>query len=409
MFSILRYGTDAAVRLDWPANTRLTECGTPEQPALADLPGAVASALAEPLDYPPLARSLTPMDRVVLALEEGLPKASQIVAAVIDCLIRSGIDPASVTVLRTPADQSRGVPDLCPLLPGSLREQLTLATHDPTSRGRLAYLASTQRGNPILLNRAIVDADVVLPIGRLCSREEVLYHGIHTAVFPTFSDQRTLVRFRTLEVRDSNRSRKRHWVQECDEVGWLLGLNFTIQVLPGPGDEVLDVLAGQFAAVRRRGAERYEAAWSWSVPARAGLVVAAIQGGVGQQTWQNLGRALAAAIPLVEDRGAIALCCELEAEPGPAVRQLAESPSRQQAMKRISAEGPEDAFVAAQLAAALDRAELYLLSRLDLALVEKLEIAPLQQPEQLAGLARRYQSCIVLANAPQAHVTVVEG
>lgn len=407
MFSILRYGAGSTLRLDWPENVRVVECGTPAQVPLTDPIGAVAAALAEPLDYPPLRRAITPADRVVLALEEGLPRAAEVVAAVIACLIQSGVDPAGLTVLRTQADAARGMPDPCRLLPTPLGRQVTLATHDPGNRQCLAYLAASDRGNAILLNRAIVDADIVLPIGCLGNHQTAIDHGIHGAVFPAFSDQKTVQRFRSAEFHDARRPRKKSRVQECDEVGWLLGLNFTIQLVPGPGDEVLHVLAGHFAAVRRRGAELYDSAWSWSVPRRAGLVVAAIEGAAPQQTWQNVGRALLAAVPLVEDGGAIALCCELADGPGPAVQRLAESPSREAALRQIRDECPGDTFAAVQVASALEHADLYLLSRLDELLVEQLQMAPLAEPKELVRLARRFDSCIVLGNAPRARVTVV--
>ena len=408
MFSVLRYGAGSTLRLDWSENVQVAECGTPAQPPLADLSSAVAAALTEPVDYPPLRRAITPADRVVLALEEGVPRAAEVVAAVIDCLIASGVDPEGVTVLRTQGDAARGAPDLCQSLPASLGREVAVATHDPGDPGRLAYLAASDRGNAILLNRAIVDADVVLPIGCLGNHQTATYHGIHGAVFPTFSDEKTLRRFRSLECHDVRRPPRKPRVQEGDEVGWLLGLNFTIQLVPGPGDEVLHVVAGHFAAVRRRATELYDAAWSWSVPRRASLVVAAIEGTAPQQTWQNAGRALAAAVPLVEDGGAIALCCELADEPGPAVQRLADSPSREAALRQICDKCPEDALAAVQVAAAGEHADLYLLSRLDESLVEQLQMAPLAKPQELVRLARRYDSCIVLGNAPHARVTAVE-
>jgi hypothetical protein len=152
----------------------------------------------------------------------------------------------------------------------------------------------------------------------------------------------------------------------------------------------------------------YEAAWSWSAPRRASLVVAAIEGTAPQQTWQSVGRALAAAVPLVEDGGAIALCCELADEPGPAVQRLADSPSREAALRQIGEDCPVDALAAVQVAAAMEHADLYLLSRLDESLVEQLQMAPLAKPQEVVRLVRRFDSCIVLGNAHRARVTVVE-
>ena len=59
----------------------------------------------------------------------------------------------------------------------------------------MAYLAATDDGEPIMLNRLLTDADVVLPIGCLHSEPPTGYFGIHTPVFPTFSDHETLLAF----------------------------------------------------------------------------------------------------------------------------------------------------------------------------------------------------------------------
>jgi hypothetical protein len=159
-------------------------------------------------------------------------------------------------------------------------------------------------------------------------------------------------------------------------------------------------------AVRRRSRELYEAAWRFTVPRRASLVVASIEGGTAQQTWHNVGRALSCAQRLVEEGGAIALCCELAGEPGPAVRCLATAASRGEALRHIRRQRAADLWPALQLARTVGRRHVYLLSRLDRALLEDLQISPFQDSTELARLARRHATCILLANAPWAVVTV---
>ena len=55
-------------------------------------------------DYPPLARCTTPVDRIVLALDRGLPQVAQVTAAVIDALVEAGIAPDGITILQSQAD-----------------------------------------------------------------------------------------------------------------------------------------------------------------------------------------------------------------------------------------------------------------------------------------------------------------
>jgi hypothetical protein len=256
------------------------------------------------------------------------------------------------------------------------------------------------------LNRAIVDADVLVPVGCIRNGSSAWDHGIHGAIFPTFSDNRTLMRYRSPSALDVTGRPKKAVAREVDEVGWLLGVTLTLQVVPGPGDEVLHLVAGEVGAVGRRGRELYEEAWRWTVPRRASLVVAAIEGDCPFQTWDAVGDALAAAGRLVEEGGAIALCCDLEDEPGPAIEQLRALSSRPTALKQIRNQRPADALPATQLAQAMERAKVYLLSRLDESLVDDLEIARIGEPGEVARLAGRHESCILLSNAPHAMVTI---
>jgi len=406
MPAILRYGADSSVRLELRDGALLAECGAPRAKPLDDPALATWRALAEPLDYPPLQRGTTPGDRVVLPLDQGVPHASEIVAAVIRSLLEAGVEADGVTVLRTQADAEADIGDPRPWLAGQSSERITVLSHVPTHRSDLAYLAAMDVGEPIFLNRAITDADVVLPIGCFHRRAAPGYFGIHSAVFPAFSDQRTIQRFRSPTVIGAGGRPRRKPGKLVDQVGWLLGVMLTVQVIPGPGDRILGVVAGQTDAVRRRARRLYRAAWGSSAPRRANLVVAGIEGGSGQQTWDNLGRALASATTLVEEGGAIAVCCDLAAEPGPAVRQLAATRAREEAMRWIREKRPDDAILATLLARALDRATVYLLSRLDESLVEELDITPLAQHDELVRLAGLHDSCILLANAPHAMVSL---
>ena len=405
---VLRYGNRLSMELEFADGFAPGEFGTPRGEPLADLGVATRAALDKPIDYPPLAQSTTPGDRVVLALGHGVPQVAQVTAAIILALVEAGVDPDGIAVLRSQADLDAGVGDPCHLIGSPLRDRITLLTHDPTERGQLAYLAANESGNAILINRALHEADLVLPVGCLHTDETAGYFGIHDSVFPTFSDTKTVRRFRGFGSLDEQGSRKRELVAEVDHVARLLGIHFTVQLIPAAGDGVLQVLAGESESVRRRGRDLYRAAWSWPVSQRAGLVVAAIEGDAGQQTWENVGRTLQTADKFVAEEGVIVVCCDLAASPGPGLQRLAQTDSHTSALRHVGKERPVDALPAAQLAHALEQHKIYLLSRLDASLVENLDMIPVGGPDELARLVRQHTSCILLSNAPRVAASVEE-
>ncbi|MGA2258747.1 MAG: lactate racemase domain-containing protein [Thermoguttaceae bacterium] len=398
---VLRYGTDSSVALQFAAGATLDQCGAAQGVPLADPAIAVAAALEQPLEYPPLAQATTPGDRVVVVLGSGLPQVAQVTAAVVRALMSSAIAPDGITILRGEA----GMDNPLRLVPGQAAERIRLLIHDPASRRNLAYLAASEGGEPIFLNRLLTDADVVLPVGCTQREHSAGYFGIHTTIYPEFSDQHTQARFRKHD-RFIGNGHHRELQHEVNHVAWLLGVNFSVQIVPAAGDGILHVLAGQSDAVRRQCRELYRAAWYRSVAHRANLVVAAIEGAERQQTWENLGRVLESASRLAEEDGAIAVCCDLAAAPGPAVQRLIGAPSREEAVREIRRDNPRDAMPALQLARALETNRIYLLSRLAPELVEDLEMTPVAGPEELIRLVKRNSSCLVLANALHAMVHV---
>jgi nickel-dependent lactate racemase len=425
----LRYGNNLSLRLDINGDANTTTLEVPRGQALTDVSGIALSALRSPIDYPPLAQCVTPADRVVLALDHGVPQVAHLVAAVIETLLDAGVSPEAITVLQSHADHLANAEDPRQLAPAAVQKQVALRFHNPADRRDLAYLAADKAGEAIMINRALHEADVILPISCLRDSRMVGYFGIHGGVYPTFSDVKTQQRFRGIGAvhahghchchdhehahgqehghehahqhgQDEALERRRELAAGVEHVAWLLGLMFTVQVVPAAGDKVMHVLAGQSDSVRRRGEALYKNAWSAPADRRAGLVIATIEGGPNQQTWENVGHALRTAEHFVEADGAIAVCCDLKASPGAAMQHLLLAESPDSALKHIARERPEDALAAAQLVQSLAQHKVYMLSQVDATVLEELDVVPVEKPEELARLVHQHSACLVLPNAP---------
>ncbi|MCA9269007.1 MAG: hypothetical protein KDA41_11080, partial [Planctomycetales bacterium] len=230
------------------------------------------------------------------------------------------------------------------------------------------------------------------------AREVLGHSGVSVGLFPTFADEASQQRFFAISSVDDQVHRKRR-EQEAEEAAWLLGVMLTVQTLPGGGDRLLQVLAGERNAVAARGGQLCEAAWAFDVERRASLVVASVAGGSEQQTWDNFARALHAARQLALPGGAIALCTELATAPGAALQRLAAGDTFDEALSELRRDRTADALPAAELRRALESHHVFLLSRLDADFVESLGVAPVESAEDIARLSTRHESCILLGAA----------
>lgn len=390
----LRYGVDAAVELPLDAARLAAHCAAPRTPRLEDVPAAVCQVLASPLDFPALERIAVPGDRVVLAIDQGVPRLPQLVAPVVATLLRVGVQPADILLLR--AAEDRPGDDPLSQVDAAARDLIQQEVHDPAQRDHNAYLATTKHNQRVYLNRQLTDADLVLPIGILRHDPLLGYAGTNSTLYPLFADTETKQRYLRGAV-DQNVS---GWRGEVDEVGWLLGVQFSIQVIPGGGDTVLDVLAGESAAVFEEGKRRVDEAYAYELPAPAGLVIATVTG--SQPSWDEIARALSMATDAVSDGGAIAICSDLDATGAPlgtGMQWLASGENPATVFRRVQKQLPEDAWPVMQLARGLEKARVYLLSRLDSQRVEDLGLVPVTDHAELARLASRSENCAVLENA----------
>ena len=396
MTARLCFGSHNTLELDFAPERMIACCGSPQSPSLGDVEQAANVALAAPLGFPPLAQAVVPGDRVVLALDHDVPGSREIVAALFDCLVGRGLQPADITLLTVAPH--RAATELRGFLPAKYRDAAAVEVHYPDARDRLSYLAAGTAKESIYLNRLLCDADVVVPIGCLRCEPAVDYHGIYGGLFPTFSGR--AAQDKLFAQADTHAARNEARCRDAiQEVGWLLGVQFTVQIVPGPAGEVLHVLAGNPADVFREGQAACQRAWSFVVPRAAKLVIAAIDGGEDEQTWDNVARAVTAAARLVVDDGAIVLCTALSLPPGPTVQRACAASDTRAALRSLRKKRLDDSLPAVALAEALARVRVYLMSQLEDAVVEEMNIAPVADTAEIARLVERHDTCILLSNA----------
>ncbi len=318
-----------------------------------------------------------PGDRIAIALDEAVPCVPEIVRGIVESLKRAGIGNDGISVVTRDAESSR-------LLSAELTKDgqsaMAFVVHEPDDERELCMVGVTKKHGPLVVNRTVFDADVVLPVGVARAGDSSVYDSL----FPRFSNSETIERFRSPARLNSETSHADR-VRETDEAGWLIGAPLVIEVVPGADGTVAHVVAGEAHAVANLAERLVHQQWIARSPQRASLVIATITGGAAAQNWENVGRALAAAEQLVDDdEGAIAICSNLDQPPGESLGRLVGSDDLADTERRILRDHAADSWSASQLARALQRGPVYFLSQLQSDTVEDMGMAPVESIEEIA-------------------------
>ena len=376
----------------------------PPAPPLADPAAAVRAALDAPVRYPPLWRGLTPDDHVTVVVDEGLPQPGKLLVPLLEHVGRANVAPAAITLVCPPSPSNQ---EWLEDLPEEF-EDVHVEVHDPTNRQRLSYLAATRQGRRLYLNRTAIDADQLIVLGRRGYDPLLGYAGFEGDLYPALSDEATRkeVAGRLSMAAPEGGS----WPvrDEAQEVAWLLGAPFLVQVIEGAGDTVAHVLAGTLDS-GKDGQRLLDARWRVTAAGLADTVVAAVAGDPKRHDFADLARAVACAARVVQPGGRIVLLSTVEPRLGAGAALLRQAADPTQGLGLLPANAPADAAAAFQWASAAQRARLYVHSGLPEDAVEELFAVRLEHAGQVQRLLQSAGgSCLIIPDANKTMAVVAD-
>jgi nickel-dependent lactate racemase len=383
------------------AAERLVALQRPAPPTpMADPGAAVRDALDAPLRFPPLRRALTPDDHVTVVVDERLPALTEMVTAVLDHIASAGVAPEAVTLLCPPSPSRQ---DWVSDLP-ERHESVQTATHSPADRKQLAYLASTRKGRRVYLNRAVVDADQLVVLTGLRFDPLMGHAGAAGAVFPAMSDTETRHAWDKSLSMDAPGNAPWPARGEADEVAWLLGAPFQLQVVEGPGDTVASVVAGSHD-VAADGRALLDRLWRGTVGHPVDTVIAGMTGDPARQDLGDMARALACAARVVRPNGTIVLLCQTRPAIGESFQRMMDHDDPERTFRSLAGAPPDDWPTAYSWLQAARRARIVLLSGIPSEAAEGLFTTPLEQARQVQRLIDAGGDCLFLPDAHKLMVT----
>jgi len=396
----LEYGADDPLLLEVADDALVADCRGPRGATAAAARTLVTAAADGPVAGPPLAAHIVPGDRVVIALAGAVPRAADVVAAVVERLATAGAPPGEVTVLEAPpleaavGTAAAHAPAVAP--PGGVG---ATATFDPASEPQTSYMAADEAGLPIHLARALVDADVVVTVGGWSWDAAFGGRSLEGELWPAFSRRQCrLDLVRSIALR--GRRGLEAWKAANREATWQLGSLASLRLVAGAGGTLAAAAFGppEAAAARARAAAD---GWRTVVRQPAAIAIASLsdpRGGVAA-----LLRAVAAAARVTLPGGTVCVASRLDERPGVIFARWREGAPLEPLVKEAVRTGDRvlvaDAFRTRLFARALGDRRLVLLSDLDEESLGDLDIGHAATPEVVERLAHRAASLTILHEA----------
>ena len=353
-----------------------------------------------PIEFPALELAVVPDDQVVIVLDRCVPAAAEIIDGVWTGLVAAGISPENLLILQPASVTPAKTEDPRRLLKQEIRDRVAWKIHDPTIADSTGYLASSAAGERLYLAREVLNADFVLPIGRFGFDAMLGRRELTSAFYPGLSTPDAFVKALGQGHQELGPDDERPFRQLVNEIAWLLGIQFAIQVLPscthrGPAS----ILMGNTDRVAQQGRMELDESWRVTLDQRGETAFVAIPHSGAETTWADLGAALEAARKLVVQGGRIIVLSDLSATPGPGIEMIRSCRTAKSALRPLRQELPPDVLAASQIALAADWASIYLLSRLENQIVEGAHMTPLDQVQDATRLLETCDGCVVLAGA----------
>jgi hypothetical protein len=403
----LDYGASERWESDIPSERLFYSHLGPEP--LSDPFATMIEGIRHPIEFPALELAMVPDDRVVIVLDRGVPSAAEMIAAVWAAVVSAGVGPENVLILQPASMTEAKTDDPRRLLESDVRERVSWKIHDPTVNDGTGYLASSAAGERLYLSREVLEADFVLPIGRFGFDAMLGRRELTSAFYPGLSTPDAFVRALGQGHQELGPDDERPLRQLVNEIAWLLGIQFAIQVLPSRGHAgPAAVLMGNTDRVAQRGRTLLDENWRVSLDQRGETALVAIPQSGAETCWADLGAALEAARKLIVQGGRIIVLSDLAASPGPGIDIIRSCRSAKSALRPLRQEAPPDVLAASQIASAADWASIYLLSRLDSQLVEGAYMTPLENVREATRLLGTCDGCVVLAGAQHIYSEIRE-
>jgi nickel-dependent lactate racemase len=260
----LPWGTDSEIGLQLPPGWKIVaEKRALARPVIADLAGEAARALAAPADGVPLPDLARQAKNAVIIIDDvGRPTPAHLLAPeVLKTLLAAGIPAERIQVVfalgthrpMTAAEMRRKASDF-------VCETVACQNHDRRDPARLVRLGVTSFGTPVLINRAVAEAELRVLIGTIEPHPQAGFGGGLKNILPGCAGAAAIghnhlvlpspERYNLIGTAPEDNPMRRDLEEAA---GMLPGRTFLLNTVLGPDLRPVALVAGDPIAAHRRG------------------------------------------------------------------------------------------------------------------------------------------------------------
>ncbi len=331
---------------------------------LAKLNAVLLERFHQPMEYPPIFQSTVPGDSVVIAIVPGTTRGSQIGLAAADLLAENGTAPGDISLLVVDSPEFEDFSS----------DRYHVVRFDPDDPHQRAYLIAGMDAEPVYISRVLFDADVVIPVGS--------FYGAapRDSICPAFCDRPTREYLLGLPPREADAT--------INMINENLGVFWQINVLDGPGNELVDILVGARRRVLLECVGRSGDIWKIETAADHRLVIVTLEADA-DQNWENAAAALLRADQVAGVEGVIALISRISTAPPAHWKRAGQALSP-----------------ASRLVDLFERRHVYLFSKLTRAVAEESGFAPIADSDEFQRLLQHYGPGTLIRDAHKAELRI---
>lgn len=250
-----------------PSSPALRDClvrsaALPE-PRPIEVQTAASAALADPIGSPALASLAQRASSAAIITSDatrGVPNR-ELLPPLLDELARGGIDAARVTVVfGGGAHRPVTAEEVAAMLGDDLAARLSWVSHD-AKKSACVSVGTTSRGNEILVNRVVAEADLIIALGVCEAHEFAGYTGGRKAILPAVAGYDAILRNHGIELISHPCARPgvlegNPVHEEMLEAAGLAGLRFIVNVALDGALRPVELAAGEPEAAHAALVER---------------------------------------------------------------------------------------------------------------------------------------------------------